>query len=252
MSSPYLVRKTWRNVIEGPNTWKDLKTNLTTWVNPISFCAKPSRQKSKILALQPFLYCHLAKQKIFVQRTSCGLRASQPTCAKIKPFAMCSSAKQVKHSTCIGRSPAHGAEPAWKWFTRNWSRRLYHCCLSDTPHLHNCKMRRPYRCSMLGANMNRMKPPEKLVEELNLKPCPHESARFWSYAGIIVCKNNNLEMRRPCRNLQPRGPYSQTPLWKPCPTWWNPWFCHQKWMLFWTNTPVVCHGSKPGWRTCRT
>ena len=79
-------------------------------------------------------YCHLAKQEIFVQRTSCGLRASQPTCAKIKPFAMCSSAKQVKHSTCIGRSPAHGAEPAWKWFTRNWSRRLYHAAY-PTPHI---------------------------------------------------------------------------------------------------------------------
>ena len=189
-------------------------------------------------------YWHLAKQEICVQRTSCELRASQPTCAKIKPFAMCPSAKQVKHSTCIGRSPAHGAERAWKWFTRNWSRRLYHCCLSDTPHLHNCKMWRPYRCSMLGANMNRMKPPEKLVEELNLKPCPAGICKVWELCWNHCLqkqqprdeknwhrkhlKNDAKTKARPCRQLQPRGPFSQTPLWKPCPTWWNRWFLPSK------------------------
>ena len=58
------------------------------------------------------------------KRSSCKERlvgwAAQPTCAKVRFFSIRCSAKQLKHSTCIGRSLEHEAKSKVNLFTRNW------------------------------------------------------------------------------------------------------------------------------------
>ena len=103
--------RTWAKSQIWPNTWGAKQRCQHEWAQSVQ-----SRTGSRT----PCCHCSVFEIVIFEnKRSSCKERlvgwAAQPTCAKVRFFSIRCSAKQLKHSTCIGRSLEHEATVNQKW-----------------------------------------------------------------------------------------------------------------------------------------
>ena len=162
-----------KNLSKEPNTWGAKQRSQHEWAQSVQ-----SRTGSRT----PCCHCSVFEIVIFEnKRSSCKERlvgwAARPTCAKVRFFSIRCSAKQLKHSTCIGRSLEHEATGNQKWICSlgtGLANYIHYCCLSDTTHLCSCKFE-GRGCFILHKNFNK---------------CDNVKANSgWKVAGAVLRMN---------------------------------------------------------------